>query len=168
MIRFSLPALASVSVLALGLVAAPVSIDLGDDLIGASSAWAKNGGNGHGGGQGGGQGGGHGHGQSGKSGETEVSSTEGDEDVEEPEVPEDDYNFAEPALTGKMNSSAFNSANYGLDTVNKNSAVAHSVDPNAAPEDPGETPDDPTAPEDPNQTPEEPETPEEPTDPATL
>jgi hypothetical protein len=190
MTRFSLPALASVSVLALGLVAAPVSFDLGSDLIGASSAWAKNGGNGNGGqggGHGGGQGGGHGHGQSGKSGETEVSSTDDVDDVENPEEGEDEEEaktktLPDTAIAGKTNSSAFNSANYtgGVGTTsttgktpNPNSAVAYSQeateDPGTTPEDPSGTPEDPNAPEDPNQTPEEPtETPEEPSDPTTL
>jgi len=35
MTRFSIPALASVSVLALGLIAAPATIDLQDEVIGA-------------------------------------------------------------------------------------------------------------------------------------
>jgi hypothetical protein len=138
MTRFSIPALATVSVLALGLIAAPASIDLQDELIGAKSAWAKGGnggGNGgHGGGHGGGNGGGHGHGQGGqeKAGKSDVSSVDtGDE----PDVGEDDEEGEEEgktktlpdqAIAGKTNSSAFNSANYGLDTVNPNSAVAYS------------------------------------------
>jgi hypothetical protein len=146
MTRFSIPALASVSVLALGLIAAPATVDLQDEVIGAKSAWAKGGngggnGGGHGGGQGGGQG--RGHEKAGNSGETEVSATETDEledgDEEEPTTGK---TLPETALEGKRNSAAYHSANYvGGETadisstgktVNSNSAVNYSIDPGTA------------------------------------
>lgn len=60
MTRFSLPTLASASLLALAMIAAPASVDLQHSAIGAKSAWAKNGGGDHGGGRGRGHGNGHG------------------------------------------------------------------------------------------------------------
>ena len=51
MIRISLPALASVSLLALGLAAVPAGLDLQQGSIAVQSAYAK--GNGNGGGNGG-------------------------------------------------------------------------------------------------------------------
>jgi hypothetical protein len=138
MTRFSIPALASVSVLALGLIAAPATVDLQDEVIGAKSAWAKGG---NGGGTGGGNGGGHGHGRdkAGKEAGTEVSSTDTD-DLEEgdEEEPTTGKSLPQTAIDGKTNSSAYHSANYvGGETaatsttgktVNENSAVKFSTD----------------------------------------
>jgi hypothetical protein len=141
MTRFSIPALASVSVLALGLIAAPATIDLQDEVIGAKAAWAKgNGGNGGGGGHGGGQG--HGRDKAGKSGETEVSSVETEGEAvdetagEEEEEAPTGKSLPQTAIDGKTHSSAYHSANYvGGDatatsstgkTVNSNSAVFYS------------------------------------------
>jgi hypothetical protein len=147
MTRFSIPALASVSVLALGLIAAPATVDLQDEVIGAKSAWAKGNGGGNGGGHGGGQG--QGRDKAGKSGETEVSSTEADEledgDEEEPTTGK---TLPETALEGKRNSAAYHSANYvGGETAatssstgkpNANSAVTYSIDQGTATDGDGE------------------------------
>jgi hypothetical protein len=154
MTRFSIPALASVSVLALGLIAAPATVDLQDEVIGAKSAWAKGG---KGGGNGGGNGGGHGHGRdkAGKEAGTEVSSTDTD-DLEEgdEEEPTTGKSLPQTAIDGKTNSSAYHSANYvGGETaatsttgktVNENSAVSYSKGPDdtsTTPDNTGTTPD---------------------------
>ena len=172
MTRFSIPALASVSVLALGLIAAPATIDLQDEVIGAKAAWAKGngGGNGGGGGHGGGQG--HGHDKAGKSGESEVSSVETEGEAvdetagEEEEEAPTGKSLPQTAIDGKTHSSAYHSANYvGGDatatsstgkTVNSNSAVSYSKAPTEEPEDTGTTPDDTgTTPDDTGTTPDD-------------
>ncbi len=132
-----LPALASASLLALGLVALPAGLDLQQGAIGFHAAYAAKGGNGHGGGKG------HGQDKSGSSAGAEASSTDTTEgEGEEKSLPEQ-------AIQGKTNSSAYHSANsafgstetttLGGKTPNENSAVSYSQPPSAeAPT--GETP----------------------------
>jgi hypothetical protein len=150
--RFSLPTL-SVSVLALGLVAAPVTIDLQKELIGAKFAWAK--GNGHGEGGGGGNGHAHGQDKAGKSADTDVSSTGSDEGTEvggtEVEGQNQEHGLPSKAIDNKTNSGAYHSANApdpnateaaDSKAPNPNSAVSYSRAPTEAPAEP--TGNDPT------------------------